>query len=448
MTGINSYSTTASENVQANTGVNWDEGMSPGQVNNSARQNMVDTRAQFNDLIWFQYGIGSKTVAPVYASATSFTLAGGDATAVWHAARRVKAVGSSTGTIYGAVSSSSFASSTTTVNVAWDTGALANEALTIYLSQIPVSGWPLPAVVNENMAVNGTMQFDQENNGASVTLTAAAAIKYVLDQYYASCTGANITTQQIAGTGKYRNALRFSGATSNTGLLFGQRHRSYDCDDMLNSNVTHQWELSSNSLTSLTWNAYYASAQDNFTSKTLIASGTFSINTTPAVYSATFNAGANARNGICIELVGGALAGSKTLDISGYKLELGNYATTLKSEKRSVAFARCQEFAREVLKGNGSDTYQVVGQCYGAGSALFSFPLQPIMWKSPSVTITGGWGAALADWSSVNLFNLALSQANPTSLSFAGTGTSGFSTGAACNIVSQATSRIFATARL
>ena len=67
MTGINSYSTTASENVQANTGINWDEGMAPGAVNNSARQNMADLRAAFDDLIWFQYGIGSKAVAHVYA---------------------------------------------------------------------------------------------------------------------------------------------------------------------------------------------------------------------------------------------------------------------------------------------------------------------------------------------------------------------------------------------
>ena len=60
MTGINSYSITAANNVQAVTGIDWDEGMAPGQVNNSARQNMADLRAAFNDLIWFQYGVGDE----------------------------------------------------------------------------------------------------------------------------------------------------------------------------------------------------------------------------------------------------------------------------------------------------------------------------------------------------------------------------------------------------
>ena len=118
--------------------------MAVGQVNNSARQNMADLRAAFNDLIWFQYGVGDRAVAPAYASGTSFTLAGFDATPVWHAGRRVKAVGSSTGTIFGTIASAAYASSTTTVTVNWDSGALANESLTLYLSQIPVLGNPTP----------------------------------------------------------------------------------------------------------------------------------------------------------------------------------------------------------------------------------------------------------------------------------------------------------------
>lgn len=143
MTGIQSYSTTASENVAANTGITWDEGMNAGLVNNSARQNMADMRSQWNDAVWFQYGVGSKTVPAVYASSSSFTLAGPDATPYWHTGRRVRASGSSTGTIYGTISSSAFSSSTTTVHVTWDSGSLANETLTIYASIIPVTGYPI-----------------------------------------------------------------------------------------------------------------------------------------------------------------------------------------------------------------------------------------------------------------------------------------------------------------
>ena len=50
MTGVQTWSVTAANNVNANTGVNWDEGMAPGAVNNSARQVLVDVRAMANDL--------------------------------------------------------------------------------------------------------------------------------------------------------------------------------------------------------------------------------------------------------------------------------------------------------------------------------------------------------------------------------------------------------------
>lgn len=67
-----------------------------------------------------------------YASGTSFTIAGTDVTAIYAANRRIRAVGSSTGTIYGTISSSSF-STNTTVNITWDSGSLSNESLTVSL---------------------------------------------------------------------------------------------------------------------------------------------------------------------------------------------------------------------------------------------------------------------------------------------------------------------------
>jgi hypothetical protein len=129
-------------NVSTNTGIDWNEGMSPAQVNNSARQNMTDIRAAFNDLIWFRYGKGDLDYSPVYASGTTFTVAGADVTVPYHIGRRLKAVGSGTGTIYGTISAAAF-STNTTVTVVWDSGSLSNETLTIYLSQIPVTGSPV-----------------------------------------------------------------------------------------------------------------------------------------------------------------------------------------------------------------------------------------------------------------------------------------------------------------
>jgi hypothetical protein len=290
-------------------------------------------------------------------------------------------------------------------------------SLVPYLQALSLSGATAPA---DNIAINGAMEFDQENSGSSVTLTAAAAIKYVLDQFYASCTGANITTQRIAGTGAYRNTLRFTGAASNTALLFGQRHESYDCDDMLSSNVTHQWELSSNSLTVITWNAYYANAQDDFSAKTLIATGSFTINSTPAVYSATFNAGASARNGICVELVGGALLSGKTLDISGYKLEVGNAATAFKSEKRTTAFARClRHFFYNGTAGNV--TIFMVGTIYTTSTASGGFPFPVAMRAIPATAIVGTLGIGSAGLTGTVTINLNRSTPFLASFVFAST---------------------------
>ena len=109
---------------------------------------MADVRALVNDSPWFQYGSGDQgagylATPCVYASATSFTIAGVNVTAAYHTGRRVRAVGVSTGTIYGTIVSASF-STNTTVNVVWDDDSLSNETLTVSLSQLPVIGGPIP----------------------------------------------------------------------------------------------------------------------------------------------------------------------------------------------------------------------------------------------------------------------------------------------------------------
>ncbi len=118
-------------------------GMQDRAVNNSARQVLADMRSMANDLVWFAYGIGDGPVAHAYASATSTIVAGANVTAVYHAGRRVRAVGATTGTIYGSISSSSYSAPNTTVNYTWDSGSLANESLVISISQSPVTGAPV-----------------------------------------------------------------------------------------------------------------------------------------------------------------------------------------------------------------------------------------------------------------------------------------------------------------
>jgi hypothetical protein len=187
MTGYNTYSTTAANNINANTGINWDEGMNPGVVNNSARANMADARSAFNDLIWFRYGSGDGTDVGkvVYVSGNAFRINSVDVSTVYHKYRRVKAVGSSTGTIYGTISSVSF-STNTNVQVLWDNGgSLANETITVYLSQIPVTGTPWPGAFT--MISMGT-SFPGVSDGSQPTF-----------QFATSSAGTNLKNSVIYG---------------------------------------------------------------------------------------------------------------------------------------------------------------------------------------------------------------------------------------------------------
>lgn len=181
--GIESYSPTPATNATASGGaVNFAEGQRANTVNNSNRQVLADLRTAWNDMMWFPYGSGDQGashagVPSVYASATSFTIAGVDVTAAYHIGRVVRAVGSITGTIYGAISASVF-STNTTVTVVWDSGSLSNETLVISLSQIPLVGWPIPRSVND-IRSRGAIAGDVTGNATVNT----AAINNVLAVY-------------------------------------------------------------------------------------------------------------------------------------------------------------------------------------------------------------------------------------------------------------------------
>ena len=142
MAGIKDYSSTAANNTSVG-GVSIAEGMLPSNINNAFRAVTADIREWYNDSQWIVYGDGDGAHTFAYVSGTSFTVNGSDVTAFYHAGRRVKAVGSSTGTIYGTISSTSF-STNTTVNVTWDSGSLSSESLVIYLAILTKTNNSLP----------------------------------------------------------------------------------------------------------------------------------------------------------------------------------------------------------------------------------------------------------------------------------------------------------------
>ncbi|WP_286888661.1 phage tail protein [Thalassospira sp.] len=135
---IKDYSTTAGSNTSID-GINIAEGCLPGNVNNAMRAMMADTRSFYQSGGWIDLGD-----TYTYASSTSFTVSS-DVTAFYPVGQRVRAVGATTGTIYGKITASSYSAPNTTVTVSWDSGSLQSEALTVSVSFMTVTGSPILA---------------------------------------------------------------------------------------------------------------------------------------------------------------------------------------------------------------------------------------------------------------------------------------------------------------
>lgn len=228
----------------------------------------------------------------------------------------------------------------------------------------------------KNRLINPEFSIDQRSSGSASTITAGAAIKYIVDRWYATCTGANITAQQVTGISDNQYSLRLTGASSNSAIMIGQRIESVNCYDLKNKDVTVSLKAKSTSARTLTWTAYYADVADVFTAKTSIATGTIDVTTSVEKFTFTFNAGANAGNGIAIELTGGALLAGSTIDFDAVQLEQSAIATEF--EKRSIQneLILCQRY------------WQKLTITIGTASTYLGVPLPVQMRVTP--TVTGG----------------------------------------------------------
>ena len=166
---VSSYSTTASSNTAIN-GVNISEGMSPSDVNNAIREQLKDVRSVWNDKEWFLLGDGDGTTTFTRASATSITVAA-DITSTHHLGRRVKVVGSNTGTIFGKIATSSYSSPNTTVTFTFDSGTInsGDTTVSVYVGSVYTN--PANPVIDEdNMASDSAiLPPSQQSTKAFVT---------------------------------------------------------------------------------------------------------------------------------------------------------------------------------------------------------------------------------------------------------------------------------------
>ncbi len=272
---------------------------------------------------------------------------------------------------------------------------------------------------SKNKIINGDMRIDQRNSGASQTFTAAAALAYCVDRFYGYCTGANITGQQVVVSGL--NRYRFTGAASNTAVGFGQRIESVNAQGLASTTATLQVKLSSSSLTSITWSAYYANTTDAFgtlasPTRTSIATGSFTITSTETLYSVQIAVSAGATTGIEIVFTGGALLAAQTLTIGDIQLEAGAFATTFERRKYTDEFLNCARYFPSIKASNATSPIS-------AGGALSAIAAHAyVQFKVPArITPSGISGASITTPSQIQISGISNTSASATTMSAAST---------------------------
>lgn len=218
-----------------------------------------------------------------------------------------------------------------------------------------------------NRIINGAMVIDQRNEGAAQTFTAAAALAYCVDRWYGYCTGANVTGQRVAGSGQSQYRYRFTGAASVTAIGFAQRIEASHSYDLNGRACMLGVDLANSVLTTVTWAAYYANTADAFgtlgsPTRTAIASGSFTVTSTVARYTASIAVPSAATTGIEIVFAVGAQT-SGTWTIGNVQLEPGATASAFESKPVWVDQEMCARYLPVTRE------YYLAGQCYATNTA-------------------------------------------------------------------------------
>lgn len=243
----------------------------------------------------------------------------------------------------------------------------------------------------KNRLINGNFIIDQRNAGSSASITAGAAIKYCVDRWYVTCAGANIAAQQVAGIKDQLKSFQLTGASGCTATMMGQRIESFNAYDLKNKSVTVSLIAKASVAKTVSWSAYYANTVDNFSTKVLIATGSLSVTTTADEFQFTFNAGANAGNGIAIEFAAGSLGAGETIAYDQIQLEKATSKTQFESRLFGHEVAMCQRYY-EIVLGVSTQTKPYYNEHY------FKVPKRAVPTLAVASGVLGG-----ADYSCDNV---------------------------------------------
>ena len=203
----------------------------------------------------------------------------------------------------------------------------------------------------KNRFINGAMQVAQRGtsgtSGSSVPTTAPTYPS--VDRWYAYATGATVTVAQVAGTGAIKNNLQVTGAGTVTSVGVGQRIEQLNCYDLAGSTCTLSVNMSNSLLTTVTWTASYATSANTWSAKTTISSGTFTVTSSLANYSAQIVVPAAATTGIEILFTVGAQT-SGTWVIGNAQFEPSTtVATSFDYRPYGTELALCQRYYQKLI---------------------------------------------------------------------------------------------------
>ena len=257
--------------------------------------------------------------------------------------------------------------------------------------------------VLKNRIINGDCRIDQRNAGASVSISTGVQT-YVVDRFSVYPLGSGCTAQRVAGISGFQYALKVTGAASNTQIQIMQKIESLNTYDLINQTITISFYAQASSSKTSSIYFVYPNAVDNYSGYTQINATTFNVTTSSQRFSFTFNAGANAGNGLAIIIADAAYGAGETLTVTGFQLEIGSTATPFERRLYNQELANCQRYACSnfptgnawVQNSGATNSMEIIGAVTNQLQTLnFTFPVT--MRASPTIT-TYSPNAASANW--------------------------------------------------
>lgn len=282
-----------------------------------------------------------------------------------------------------------------------------------------------------NKIINGDMRIDQRNAGSSASCGAGTGT-FATDRFVVYPSGAAVTAQQTTGSAGYKNALRITGAASNTEVELSQKIEAANCYDLTGA-ITLSFVASSSSLTTLRCRFRSpTSVDDQFsTLTTVVASPSITINSTPTRYTVTVTPSYSVTHGlqVSIDSLGVGLGAGQTLTITGIQLEAGTVATPFENRPYGLELSLCQRYFSSSFPDNTAPANNLVYEfqspavAYSVSNIRGPFIYFPVnMRVLPNITfyransggtVDGQWGAYIG-----TVWNSTAMASNPSKRGF------------------------------